>query len=303
MKLLVYGATGSQGAPVAQKLIEEGHAVRVLTRHPERAQAFADQGAEVVQGDLGKPDSLEKASEGVEGVFLHVPFFTDNPEDAPTYGKNGVDAAAKAGARLIVWNTSGELPPAGTDAAAADPRAEVLRHLQESGVPYVALQPPTYMENLLGPWTREEIVQDDTFAYPTPLEVEINWLATEDVGKFAAHAFAHPELANLNLKIGGPERLNGEDIAARFSRALSRTVTFRAMPPKEFGEKLDAAFPGMGEIMAQNYQMAYDHPERFSSQLDVAALLQKMPVELTPLEQWVRELKEAFLAGASVEAS
>ena len=294
MKLLVYGATGSQGAPVAQKLIEDGHRVRVLTRDPRRAQGFADQGAEVVQGDLGEPDSLKAANEGVEGVFLHVPFFTDKPEDGLTYGKSGIDAATAVGARLIVWNTGGEIPPERTGNPGFDLRLDVLSYLQESGVPHVVLQPTTYMDNFLGPWTREEVVQDDTFAYPTPLEVKIQWLATKDVGTFAAYAFKHPELADLNLKIGGPERLNGEEVAERFSRALGRTITFRAMPPEEFGEKLDAAFPGMGQAAAQGYKVAYEHPERFSSNVDVEAALDKMPVELTPLEQWLRERKEAF---------
>ena len=294
MKLLVYGATGSQGAPVAQQLIEDGHEVRVLTRHPERAQAFADRGAEVVQGDLGEPDSLKPANEGVEGVFLHVPFFTDKPEDGLAYGKHGVDAAAAAGVQLVVWNTGGEIPPERTGNPGFDLRLDVLEHVRASGVPHVVLQPPTYMENFLGPWTREEIVQDDTFAYPTPLEVKIQWLATEDVGSFAAYAFKHPELADLNLKIGGPERLNGEEVAERFSRALGRTITFRAMSPEEFGEKLDAAFPGMGQAAAQGYQQAYEHPERFSSHVDVAAALEKMPVDLTSLEQWLRERKELF---------
>lgn len=49
------------------------------------------------------------------------------------------------------------------------------------------------MENFFGPWTREELRQDDTFAYPTPLAVK-QWLATEDVGTFVA--YAHDKLGS-----------------------------------------------------------------------------------------------------------
>ncbi|CAN5768836.1 NmrA family NAD(P)-binding protein [soil metagenome] len=294
MKLLVYGATGSQGKPVAQRLIEDGHEVRVLTRDAAHASDLQEAGADIFEGNLSNPESLEEANEGVDGVFLHVPFFTDSPTDGLTYGKNGVDMAKKAGAQLIVWNASGEIPPIRTGNPGFDVRLDVLEHLKNSGVPYVVLQPTAYMENFLGPWTREEIVQDDVFAYPTPLAVKMQWTATADVAKFASYAFKNPDLASLDLKISGPESLNGEEVAERFSRALGRKITFRAMPANEFGDKLDAVFPGMGQGAAQGYAMAYEHPEMFSSNVDTAAAVEKMPVELTPLEAWVRLHKEAF---------
>lgn len=292
MEILSYGATGSQGGPVAHKLLAAGHTVRVLTRDPGRVQGL--EGAQVLQGDMADRDSLAEASRGVDGVFLHVPFFTERPGDGLTYAKNAVAAAASAGVKFLVWNASGEIPPVRGANPAFDLRLDILDVITESGIPYVVLQPTAYMENFLGPWTREELVQDGTFAYPTPLEVKMQWLATEDVGTFATYAFAHPELAPLNLKISGPERLNGAEVAERFSRALGRETKFRAMPAEEFGEKLEAVFPGMGQGAAEGYRMAYEKPELFSSNVDVAGALERFPVQLTTLEAWVEQHKVAF---------
>jgi uncharacterized protein YbjT (DUF2867 family) len=52
--ILVFGATGSQGGAVARRLLDRGFRVRALTRDPQKpeAHALADQGAEVVQGDM-----------------------------------------------------------------------------------------------------------------------------------------------------------------------------------------------------------------------------------------------------------
>ncbi|WP_027482098.1 NmrA family NAD(P)-binding protein [Deinococcus pimensis] len=292
--ILVTGATGSQGNPVARRLVEAGHRVRVLTRAPERAAPLAALGAEVVRGDLDDAPALREAVRGADGVFLHVPFFTPSPTDGPRYAHHVVDAAREEGVRLLVWNASGEIPPARGGNPAFDARIDVLETIEGSGVPYVVLQPTAYMENFLGPWTREELARDGTFAYPTPLAVRMQWLATEDLGAFAAHAFAHPELANLNLKVCGPERLDGEEVAERFSRALGRPVRFRAMPPAEFGEKLDAVFPGMGRGAAAGYELAYRQPERMSSHVDLAETLRVMPVRLTSLEEWARAHAAAF---------
>jgi hypothetical protein len=54
----------------------------------------------------------------------------------------------------------------------------------------------------------------------------------------------------------------------------------------------------MGQGAAQGYAMAYEHPERFSSHVDLDAALAKMPVELTTLEQWVKKHAPAFTATA-----
>lgn len=294
MNILVYGATGSQGGPVAEQLLSAGHRVRVLTRRAENAASLANLGAEVVLGDMGDPASLGWASEGMDAVSLLVPFFTEAPTDGAVYGRNAVDAARAAGVKLLVWNPSGEIPPARSGNPGFDVRLDVLAHLETSGVPYVVVQPTAYMENFLGPWTREEIAEADTFAYPTPNEVKMQWVATEDVARFMVYALEHPELAPLNVKVSGPEALSGEGVAASFARGLGRSVRFRPMSPDEFGEKLDAVFPGMGEAAAQGYRMAYEQPERFSTDVDIEAALKQLPVQLTTLEAWVRARAGAF---------
>ena len=265
-----------------------------MTRSPEKAAPLREAGAEVFEGDMGDAESLRTASEGVEAVALLVPFFVQSPEDGIRYGKNAIDAAREAGVEILVWNTSGTIPPEKTGNPGFDLRLEVLDHLQNSGVPHVVLQPTAYMENFLGPWTAPEVAEKDTFAYPTPNEVGMQWVATEDVAAFQVEAIRNPGVADANFEVCGPERLHGEDIAERFGAALGREVSFRPMPPEEFGGIIDAAFPGMGEAAAQGYRMAYENPEAFSTNIDVEPVLQKLPVELTSLEEWVRDHRSAF---------
>ena len=70
--ILVAGATGNQGGAVASSLLERGFKVRALTRDPQNsqeAQALAEQGAEVAQGDMEDRSAMDRALEGVYGVF------------------------------------------------------------------------------------------------------------------------------------------------------------------------------------------------------------------------------------------
>ena len=69
--ILVCGATGSQGGAVARSLLDRGFRIRALTRDAQKpeAQALAEHGAEVVQGDMEDRSSMDRVLEGAYGVF------------------------------------------------------------------------------------------------------------------------------------------------------------------------------------------------------------------------------------------
>ena len=94
---LVTGATGNVGAEVVRTLIDAGEPVRALTRS-DRADAVPA-GAEAVDGDLNRPDSLVPALAGVRGVFL-LPGYAD---------MDGVLAAVARGGRRARRAAVGQL--------------------------------------------------------------------------------------------------------------------------------------------------------------------------------------------------
>ena len=66
---LILGATGTTGGEVARQLIQAVQKPRLLVRNPSKAHAFEGK-AEIVQGDLDRPESLTTAMKGVEKVYL-----------------------------------------------------------------------------------------------------------------------------------------------------------------------------------------------------------------------------------------
>jgi uncharacterized protein YbjT (DUF2867 family) len=70
MRILVTGATGFIGGRLARRLLAEGHEVRALVRDPAKATSLG--GAELFQGDLLDPASLEGAGEGVDVAYYLV---------------------------------------------------------------------------------------------------------------------------------------------------------------------------------------------------------------------------------------
>ncbi len=113
MKALVTGATGFVGAAVARALNGAGWQVRVLARSGSNRGNLAELTAEIIEGDLADPASLERAVGGCEGVF-HVaadyrlgardpePLYRTNVEGT----RNILSAARAARVARIVYTSS-----------------------------------------------------------------------------------------------------------------------------------------------------------------------------------------------------
>ena len=297
LNVLVYGATGSQQGPVVPLLLAAGHQPYALTHSPDKVEALQRAGARVVVADMANADQLRQASAGMDAVALLVPFFLANPADGVTYAKNAIDAARQAGVKLIVWNTSGFLLPERIGNPAMDSRLDVAEYLQRSGIPYITLQPSVYAENLLGPWTAPFVANHDQVAYPTPAEMPVGWIATQDVAAVVVAALERPVLARKSFLVSGRENLTGPELAAQFSAGLGRPIAYHALPPTEFGAILDHAFgPGAGAGAAAAYQHFHDTKQYPPMHTDMDPVLQQLPVRLTPIAEWVKQFATAFTA-------
>jgi uncharacterized protein YbjT (DUF2867 family) len=295
MKVLVYGGTGSQGSAVVRNLLKRGHQSVILTRNPEKAQALVAMGATTAIGDMEDVDSLVRATEGVDAVALMAPAFVPNPMLVPMYVQNAIDAAQQTGNKFIVYNTSGPVIEERTGQPAYDMRLDILAMLRDSGLLHTVVQPTVYMENLLGPWTRPNIIAHDTLSYPVDDHVRLGWIATEDVGALIAAALEHPEYGSERFRVSGIENLTGPELAEQMSVGLGRTIRYYAMPLEEFGAALDAAFgPGAGAGGIAGYQFQRDNADKISMYADMTPVLEKLPVQMTSIMQWAEQHRMAF---------
>lgn len=113
MRFLVTGATGKIGNAVARALIDRGDAVAALVRDPERARDQLPAEVSLVEGDVTRPESLEPAARGVDGVFNCMGIYEQWLADEETFERvnaegaaNVVRAAAAAGARRVVHTST-----------------------------------------------------------------------------------------------------------------------------------------------------------------------------------------------------
>ena len=78
MRCLVTGATGYVGGRLVPRLLAEGHAVRCLTRSPDKLRDVPwGERVEVARGDVLDSESLHRAMGGVDVVYYLVHSLTE----------------------------------------------------------------------------------------------------------------------------------------------------------------------------------------------------------------------------------
>jgi uncharacterized protein YbjT (DUF2867 family) len=167
MFVLVVGATGSIGRLVVEEAIRQGHTVRALVRTPDKARQLPTQ-AQVVIGDITRPETLPGAVDGVNAVV-----FTHGSDGAGKVGAENVDyggvrnvlsALGSRTARIALMTAIGVTNRTGKynqTTEAHDWKRRSERLVRASGLPYTIVRPGWFDYN--GPdQQRLVLLQGDT---------------------------------------------------------------------------------------------------------------------------------------------
>jgi uncharacterized protein YbjT (DUF2867 family) len=281
--ILVTGATGQQGGAVARNLLQRGFNVRGLTRNAasERASALAAQGIELAVGDMTDRAALDRALEGVDGVFSVQNTWTSGPEGEIAEGVNVAEAVADAGIGHLVYSSVGGAER-GTGLAHFESKWNIEKKIESLGIPATILRPVFFMENLLNMF-RHTDPEQSTIRMAMHPDRPLQMIAVEDIGHFATMAFERPEeFIGRATELAGDARTMPE-AAEIYSRILGRTITFEELPV----DVLRSHNKEMGDMFAWFNESGY--------RADIPHLRAMLP-ELLTLEQWLRKQVPAGVA-------
>lgn len=232
-KVLVAGGTGFIGSYVVRKLLERGHQVAVLSRHPERARGTVPAGVELRAGDVADLASLERAMAGMEAVVSTVQFPNhpvQNPRKGYTYiavdGEGTirqVEAARRAGVRHFIY-----LGGAGTREGQTSPwfQAKLIaeRAIRESGVPYTIFRPSW----VYGPEDRS-LNKFAAFARFLPFipvigngKTRVQPVLVTDLAEVVAASLTLEKAKGQTYEVGGPQELTMDEIISTMLRVMGK---------------------------------------------------------------------------------
>ncbi|SCE93172.1 SDR family oxidoreductase [Micromonospora chokoriensis] len=238
MRCLVTGATGYIGGRLTPLLLANGHTVRCLARKAVRLRDVPWAGAaEIVEGDLSRPETLPAAFADVDVAYflVHSLGRPDFEEVDRTAATNFATAARAAGVRRIVY-LGGPEPAA--DAEVPSPhlrsRAEVGRILLSSGVPTAVLRAAVIIGSGSASFEMLRYLTERLPAMITPRWVRnrIQPIAVGDVLHYLAGCVELPSEVNRAFDVGGPDVLTFLDMMQRYARVagLRRRIILPVRP-------------------------------------------------------------------------
>jgi NADH dehydrogenase len=207
--ILIVGATGGAGEPVARRLLAEGFAVRLLARDPDRARARFGPGYQYCRGEVGDRAALERALPGCHGVHVNLSGGSERAtiEAVELHGTTTLaELAARHGLDRLTY-VSGYLTQERFAAKHFESRIKVAaeRAIARSGVPFTIFKPTYFMETLPRHVRGRRAIALGRRQRP------LHMVAGDDFGRMVAAAFRTPEAAGRELFVQGPEAVTIAD--------------------------------------------------------------------------------------------
>jgi uncharacterized protein YbjT (DUF2867 family) len=233
MSVLLFGATGRVGPHVARELVARGTPVRALVRDPERAAPVLPGAVELVPGDFTDVDSVGRALDGVDTVFLLTPH---GPDMAATQIRL-LAKARQAGARVVkISGTSSVIRPDGPDAGRQHWAVE--QELTGSGLGYVILRPNAFMQTLL-PAMAASLRAQGAIANPLG-SAGISLIDCADIGAAAAEVLGDPRYDGTTYVLTGPAAPTYAEIAKTIEAVSGRAAPVMEISPEEAAQAVRA---------------------------------------------------------------
>jgi uncharacterized protein YbjT (DUF2867 family) len=293
--IVITAPTGLIGHQVLDNVLGSDEPVRVIARDPSRLPAEIRRRVEVIQGSHGDIDVVDRAFADADAVFWLVPPdpHADSAEAAYVdFTRPACDAFKRHGVQRVVGISAlgrGTVPAQHAGLVTASLAMDDL--IASSGVSYLALTMPSFMDNLL----RQVPAIKDRGVFGTPVsgDRKLPSCATRDIAATAARLLPDASWSGTgHVAVLGPEDLSYNDMARIMSEVLDQPVRYQQIPAQALKDRLTGA--GMSDAMAQ---ATVDMMVAKDQGLDNAE--PRTPESTTPtsFRQWCEEiLKPAVLA-------
>ena len=227
-RVLVVGATGMLGAPVARRLLADGWRVRCLVRDGTRAHGLLGDDFDYVVGDVTRVETLNEGFEGCDYVHHNL----RGVRTAESYQAQEVEgvancaqAARKHGARRVTY-----LSGAGRNDAALERYLPVRvkraaeAALGNSGVSWTAFRATHFMESLA------LFVRNGRATVLGRQPHRLHYLAAEDYAAMVSRALDSTAAAGRALYLWGPDSWTMTEALQQYVAVLHPTLKVQTLP-------------------------------------------------------------------------
>lgn len=265
--ILVIGATGMLGKPVAKELVKAGFTVSALVRNPEKAKKELPANVKLIKGDISSEKDLVDAMKGQDAVYLSLSIKQNEKKSAfHSEGvgmRNIIKAAKQQNIKRIGYLSSLVMFYQGMNGFnwwVFELKHKAVEMIKESGIPFTIFYPSNFMESLSGMYKQGNILMlSGKSSYP------MYFISAVDYGKQVAKSFSILSTENKEYVIQGIEAFTADDAVKLFKSHYKKQKLFISKAPlgmlKFFGKFNTKMNYGANIIDALN-----NYPEKFEAE-------------------------------------
>lgn len=229
--ILVTGSTGQQGGAVARHLLKDGWKVRAFVRDEKKESAIEleKSGAELYKGDMNDSESLDKAMDGVYGVFSIQNFWEHGYDGELNHGKAVADAAKKANVQHFLQSSVGGAERS-TKLPHFDVKFEIEKYLKSLNLPVTVIRPVFFMENFKTWFKPVEADGKLTLNMAMKADTKLQMIAVDDIGAISAKIFDNPDkFIGKEIELASDE-LTMPEVAELYETNTGKKTEFVELP-------------------------------------------------------------------------
>jgi uncharacterized protein YbjT (DUF2867 family) len=284
-RILVLGATGLLGAPVATGLLEAGFRVRVMSRHIGRARSKFPEPFEAIEGDALRGPDVEKALAGCDAAHISI----DHEREDECVGRV-VEAAKVQGLQRITYISGTTVREETRWFPLVDRKLRSEEAIRASGIDSTIFCPGWFMEML----ARFVIDGRRMIVFGTPRR-RWHFVALQDFARMVVEGYRRPEAANRRFYVHGPQALTVLEALESYRRVLHPELeSIRRIP--FWLARLLARIRGNTEM--RNGIAMVSYLEKVGESGDATEANALLGAPRITLDEWLRTQKRDEASGA-----
>ena len=231
MSLLIVGGTGTLGRQIVLQALTKGYKVRCLVRNFRKANFLREWGAELVYGDLSRPETIPPCLQGISAV---IDASTSRPTELDalkTVDWNGklalIEASKAANVQRFIFCSAQNLEQF-SNIPLMKLKQGIEIKLKESQIPYTIFRLTGFYQGLIEQYAIP--ILENLPIWVTNENICVSYMDTQDIAKFCLRSLQLPQTVDKTFFLGGPKGWVSSEIISLCEQLAGQSAKVQRVP-------------------------------------------------------------------------
>jgi uncharacterized protein YbjT (DUF2867 family) len=231
MSLLIIGGTGTLGRQIVLQALTKGYQVRCLVRNFRKANFLKEWGAELVYGDLSKPETIPPCLKGITAVIDASTSRPDDLDSLKTVDWEGklylIEASKAANIKHFIFFSAQNVEQF-TNIPLMKLKYGIEQKLKESQLPYTIFRLTGFYQGLIEQYAIP--ILENLPIWVTNENMYVSYMDTQDIAKFCLRSLQLTKAKNQVFFLSGLKGWVSSDIIKLCEQLAGQSAKVQTIP-------------------------------------------------------------------------